>query len=360
VLTLLLVVAAGLMTAIFIFRYPTPAEFQRATASQPVSLPRDEAAHFDARTEWWYYTGFLTGEGGQHYGFELVFFKAYLPPHVRVANVMPLSWTNNPIYFAHFAISDQTAEEHVFFERANFPKIWDAAARADRFSVQNGDWRAWGGAGEHHLQASGGRYSLRLDLESAKPTVLHGSEGSGVWAMGKAGTSYYYSETDLAGYGLLYVDGARQVVQATAWMDHQWGSWNSHDGYAGWDWFSLRLDDGNQLMLFGFRDAEGNVQAGAGGTWIAADGTTQHLEGDDYALEVLEEWTSPGTEAVYPVKWRLVVPDHNVDAVIEATFTQQEMAVQFGPVYWEGSVTVDGTVSGVGFVEMTGYEGSKP
>jgi predicted secreted hydrolase len=143
-------------------------------------------------------------------------------------------------------------------------------------------------------------------------------------------------------------------------MDHQWGSWDFHDGLSGWDWFSLRLDDGSQLMLFGFRDSEGSIQSGAGGTWVAADGTAEHLLGGDYSLEVLEEWASPDTGAVYPVKWRLAVPSHSVDATVEATFPEQEMAVQFGPVYWEGSVTVDGTVSGVGFVELTGYAGNSP
>jgi predicted secreted hydrolase len=31
------------------------------------------------------------------------------------------------------------------------------------------------------------------------------------------------------------------------------------------------------------------------------------------------------------------------------------MVVRLGPVYWEGSVAVSGTLEGVGFVEMTGY-----
>jgi predicted secreted hydrolase len=138
VLTLLLVMAAGLMTAFFIFRHPTPAEFQEATVDQPVQLPGDEAAHFDAETEWWYYTGFLTGADDLRYGFELVFFKVYLPPEVRLWGVLPL-------YFAHLALSDQATQEHVFFERMNWPGFWEAGAREDRFEVHQGDWRAWGG-----------------------------------------------------------------------------------------------------------------------------------------------------------------------------------------------------------------------
>jgi predicted secreted hydrolase len=347
--------AAGLMTAIFIFRHPTPIEFQQATASQPVSFPHDEAAHFDAGTEWWYYTGFLTGSGGNRYAFELVFFKVYLPPDVRLGNVVPLKWISNPLYFGHLALSDLNLGEHVFFERTSFPKFWEASARRDRFDVHLDNWHAWGGQGEHHLRASAGPYRMRLDLASDQPPVLHGPEGHGVVDMGQAGTSYYYSEPDLNGLGLLYVDGVPQGVLATAWMDHQWGSWQSHVGYAGWDWFSLRLEDGRRAMLFEFRNEDSSVQAGSAGTWIQVDGSAQHLDAGDFAIEVLERWTSPDTGATYPVKWQVTVPDQDLDVIVEATFPGQEMAVQFGPQYWEGSVAVSGSATGLGFVEMTGY-----
>jgi predicted secreted hydrolase len=357
-LALLVTLAAGLMTAIFIFRHPTPVEFQQATASQPIDFPRDAAAHFDFSTEWWYYTGFLNGEDDRRYGFELVFFKAYLPPQVRLGNVLPLNWSNNPIYFAHFAVSDQAAREHVFFERVSFPRFWDAGARADRFEVWNGDWRAWGREGQYSLRANGGRYRLRLNLASFQPPALHGPEGVGVVDMGQAGTSYYYSEPDLIGVGVLDVDGVPQDVQATAWMDHQWGSWSAHGGYAGWDWFSLRLDDGEQVMLFNFRDEKGGVQPESSGTWITADGQTGHLTSRDYTVEVLERWTSPDTAGSYPIRWRVKVPDHDLDVVVEASFPEQEMPIRFGPIYWEGTTAVSGSASGVGFVEMTGHAGA--
>jgi predicted secreted hydrolase len=355
ILSLFLVLVAALTTAVFIFRQPTPSQFRRATPDRPVSLPGDQAAHFDVQSEWWYYTGFLTGEDQQQYGFELVFFKVYVPPEVRIANVLPLEWVSNPLYFAHFAISDEAGQKHVFFERADFPKFWDAGASAAQYQVHNGDWRAWGDLSEHHLRAAGGPYRLSLDLASTKPPALHGAGGSGVIDMGQAGTSYYYSEPDLSGAGLLYVNGVRQIVLATAWMDHQWGSWGIHSGYQGWDWFSLRLDDNNQVMLFDFRNEDGSIQPESRGTWIDAAGTTRHLALADYAVEVLEHWTSPDTGASYPVQWHVTVPGQELDVTVAATFPQQEMPIELGPIYWEGTVTVTGTVNGVGFVEMTGY-----
>ncbi len=354
-LTLLLTLAAGLMTALFIFRVATPAEFEQAAASRPVTLPRDEAAHLNARNEWWYYTGFLSGEDGRHYGFELVFFKAFAPAAAKINNILPINWVSNPVYVAHFAVSDPAAGSHVFFEQSNLPQFWSASAKEDRHAVWNGKWGASGSGGQHYLQAKAGSYALWLDLDSAKPAALHGPGGAGVVEMGQAGTSYYYSYTDLQGVGLLTVDGVRQTVNATAWMDHQWGSWDGHDNSTKWDWFSLRLDDGNQTMLFSFRDEDGEAQSQSSGTWIDPDGTTHHLQAGDFDVQVLDRWTSPGTGATYPVKWAVAVPDFGLQVTVEATFPEQEMAVQLTPLYWEGSVTVTGTASGNGFVEMTGY-----
>jgi predicted secreted hydrolase len=351
----LFVVAAGFLTALFIFRRLSPPEFSEASPGAPVQLPQDEAAHFDVTTEWWYYTGFLAGEEDMQYAFELVFFKVFVPEDVKIAGIVPIEWISNPLYFSHLAISDLVAGEHVFYERSSFPFFWQADARQDRFQVQNGDWRAWGEAGRHYLRASDGRYYLRLDLAETNPAVLHGPSGSGVVAMGKGGNSHYYSHTDLEGIGLLYIDGVPYPVHASVWMDHQWGSWDSHSGFSGWDWFSLRLDDGSEIMLFDFRGPYDGVLAESGGTWIAQDGTTEHLTAGDYSLEVLERWTSRDTGAVYPAKWHLIVPAHDYEATVTAAFPEQEMSVQFGPIYWEGAVQVEGSVDGVGFVEMTGY-----
>jgi predicted secreted hydrolase len=48
-------------------------------------------------------------------------------------------------------------------------------------------------------------------------------------------------------------------------------------------------------------------------------------------------------------------PTFILQATVEATFPEQEMAVKYTPLYWEGTVAVTGTTNGNGFVEMTGY-----
>jgi predicted secreted hydrolase len=76
---------------------------------------------------------------------------------------------------------------------------------------------------------------------------------------------------------------------------------------------------------------------------------------EDYQLEVLDTWTSPQTGGTYPVAWQLTIPDFGLDATVEATFPEQELPIRFGPIYWEGAVSLSGSSTGSGFVELTGY-----
>jgi predicted secreted hydrolase len=126
----------------------------------------------------------------------------------------------------------------------------------------------------------------------------------------------------------------------------------------GWDWFSLQLDDGRELMYFQIRREDGSVEPVSGGTVVARDGATRRLPAREVVLSVLYRWTSPHTGATYPARWRLLVPGEGLDLLVEPEVADQEMRTSF--VYWEGAVRVSGRrrgrpVSGRGFVELTGY-----
>ena len=56
-------------------------------------------------------------------------------------------------------------------------------------------------------------------------------------------------------------------------MDHEWSTSALGEEQAGWDWFSIQLDDDTELMLFQLRRADGSVDGFSSGTLIAADGS---------------------------------------------------------------------------------------
>ncbi|MGE3270541.1 MAG: lipocalin family protein, partial [Chloroflexota bacterium] len=143
------------------------------------------------------------------------------------------------------------------------------------------------------------------------------------------------------------------------WFDKQWGNFLVMGG--GWDWFSLHLDDGSDLMLNLIRDPAGVTQI-AYGTYVAPDGKFSHLRGDQFEVSVLGQWTSPHTNITYPSGWRAVVRDIDLDLKISPVIPDQELNTRRSTslVYWEGSQDVVGTlaghpIAGQGYVELVGY-----
>lgn len=51
-----------------------PPRFAQVTSEGMVTLPQDNGAHPDFRTEWWYATGWLTTPEGKPLGFQITFF----------------------------------------------------------------------------------------------------------------------------------------------------------------------------------------------------------------------------------------------------------------------------------------------
>ena len=87
------------------------------------------------------------------------------------------------------------------------------------------------------------------------------------------------------------------------------------------------------------------------GTWIAPDGTPTPLAPDALLLTPLE--TTRLGEADVPTRWRVEVPEYDLDLTLDALNPDSRMATIFP--YWEGPVLISGSHSGRGYLEMTGY-----
>jgi predicted secreted hydrolase len=154
------------------------------------------------------------------------------------------------------------------------------------------------------------------------------------------------------------VDGSGVEASGEAWFDHEWSTSALGRDAVGWDWWSLQLDDGRELMLFDIRREDGGREAASGGTLVAPDGSTRRLLATDFDGQVLGRWTSPRSGADYPARWRIRVPSEDLSLEVDPLVADQELRTRF--VYWEGAVTIAGTsrgrpVGGRGYVELTGY-----
>src|SRR5918994_86427 len=92
-----------------------------------VELPRDLYAHAEAQTEWWYYTGHLLTDAGRRLGFELVFFKRRTD--LDRFGVVPLRLIGNPLYLAHFALTEESRGLFRYEHRKSANGLFDPAAR---------------------------------------------------------------------------------------------------------------------------------------------------------------------------------------------------------------------------------------
>jgi predicted secreted hydrolase len=134
-------------------------------------------------------------------------------------------------------------------------------------------------------------------------------------------------------------------------------------GLVGWDWFSLELDDGTELMLFRLRRKGRTHDRYSAGTYVLLRGQSHHLAADDFQLDPGQTWTSPATHAAYPVHWRVRVATLGLMLDITAPLETQEFVGggRFVPNYWEGAIRFEGLksgspVKGEGYLEMTGYD----
>jgi predicted secreted hydrolase len=217
------------------------------------------------------------------------------------------------------------------------------------------------------LEAQSSNLELRLDLTPRKPLVLHGQNGFSRKGPGEGQASYYTSFTDLGTRGFLKSQphSSRIAVSGKSWFDHEFGSNQLSPNQQGWDWFSLHLSDGRDLMIYLLRLKDGSIESASSGTLVASDGRTRHLTLAEVLVSVMDRWKSPRSGGEYPSRWRIQIPSAAVDLVLGPLVADQELKTEGSTriTYWEGAVAGKGTSAGQavsceGYVELTGYAGS--
>lgn len=313
--------------------------FESPQPRAPIIFPRDHGAHNSFRTEWWYLTANLKSADGASYGVQWTLFRHALEPRSGEG------WEDRNAWMAHAALT--SASEHLFAQTIARGGVGQAGVEAAPFRAYIDDWvfeAADRDFSKARIAARDPRFSYALDLKRDAPFVLQGEKGFS--RKSDAGhASHYYSQPFFTVEGAISFHGREAKVTGRAWMDREWSSQPLAADQKGWDWFSLHLSNGEKLMLFRLRGARDYFS----GNWIAPDGSTNLLAGDDIALERLEK--SAGGEA--PIRWRVKVKSRGLD--IETTPLNPQSWMGTNTPYWEGPITFRGSHRGEGYLEMTGY-----
>src|SRR5471030_1269279 len=305
------------------------------------SFPADHGPHDGFRIEWWYVTANLKDDQGHEFGVQWTLFRSALKATPEVPG-----WSNQTILLGHAAVTSATV--HHAAERYARGGVGQAGVSVAPFNAWIDDWRFSGPLADMQLSARDKGFSYQLRLTSSKPLVLQGKQGfSQKSEQGQA--SYYYSQPFFQTEGNVSIDGKTYRVSGPAWLDREWSSQPLSASQTGWDWFSVHLDNGEQVMLFRLRQKNGAPYIT--GTWIAADGSTQLLNDKDIRLGPLDTTQVAGHSM--PTRWSVKIPGKGLDITVAALNPRAWMDLQIP--YWEGPVTLSGSHGGTGYLEMTGY-----
>jgi len=365
------------------------AEWELAKPGYLWQFPKDHWAHPTYRNEWWYFTGHVeTNETPpRRFGYQFTLFRIGLTQSPAGTGS---AWKSGQIIMGHAALSDIQTGKHYFHDtlvrdspllgtclpsplasHPSTPICWMGAPTGieDPWSV------TWDGKG-FQFRATTADFAFDFTTRPEKPLIFQGPGGLSRKTADGSSASLYYSFTRLRTTGTLSLKGemgrlgdgehvlSRLAVSGTSWMDKEFGSGALGEKQTGWDWFSLQLNDGREVMLYILRKADGTPDH-TSGTLIEKDGTTRYLSQTDFTMDTQGKWKSPHTGATYPAGWRIQIPLITVYPLLEITVLvpdSENVSTRVpGLTYWEGAVQVSDAANeiiGQGYVELTGYTGS--
>ena len=342
--------------------------FARALEPMTFQFPRDHGAHPEYQIEWWYYTGNLRTDNGNAFGYQLTFFRFALTPQMpeRTSH-----FATNQVYMAHFAVTDAANSEYFCFERRSRGAGGLAGATGDpTYKVWLEDWSATETEqGVMHLSVASTSDSietepqigLSLNLRQTRPPILQGDRGLSQKGPEPGNASYYYSLVGLETSGEIIVNGKTVAVNGVSWMDHEFGTSFLGEGFVGWDWFSLQLENGVTLMLYCLRRSDQSCDPQTfEGTLAYPDGRQLRIGTKDFTLTPIRRWTSPESGVTYPSGWQIAFPELKIVLQVEPLIPNPRVSGEFHVLggCCTGERTDRGCNSGWArcYVELTGYE----
>jgi len=322
--------------------------FASVIPGKTFAFPADHGPHPDYRIEWWYVTTNLMDAAGIAYGAQWTLFRQAMQPGAQQEG-----WANQQIWMGHAAVT--RADTHRYSETFARGGVGQAGVEPKPFRAWIDSWQMRGldpirddSIAPLELTASGTDFSYTLRLDADRALVLQGDGGySKKSERGQA--SYYYSQPYFKVAGSITIDDKPAQVTGRAWMDREWSSQPLTSDQSGWDWLSLHLNEGEKLMLFRLRQADGNNYRS--GNWILPAGKTEQLASADIEMTPTAFTEIEGRKI--PVAWRIAIPRLALSIECSPLNARSWMATSFR--YWEGPISFRGSHGGVGYLEMTGY-----
>jgi predicted secreted hydrolase len=356
---------------------PDAQGFARAEQARDFVFPEDHGPHTRYRSEWWYLTAVLEDEKGNDYGVQFTLFRQALSPYPTGEG----PWHTAQAYLGHLAVTDISSGTHFEAERfaRGHPEL-AGVSTGKHFRAMIEDWTLEGAAdGKLDLTLSAGalsygepnRFNIELQVRQTGPIVLQGKRGLSEKGPGSA--SYYYSIPRLQLDGTLRLGDRTVKVKGLGWLDREWSTSVLGEALAGWDWFSLQLNDQRSIMAFRLRRYDGIRDNYDHGLLVDhqqlenqsivghGDRGVELLDREDFSL-IPNRFYQDSRGINWPVSWTLNIANDIADEQFTINALLDQQTVDLSIRYWEGLVEVldpEGNRLGLGYMELTGYERDK-
>jgi geranylgeranyl pyrophosphate synthase/predicted secreted hydrolase len=363
----------------------------------PIDLAVHDLPHASAGMEWWYVNAHLHTEDGGEFSLFASFFRVKVGKDEKTGRPCYthfLTWGLTDVRARKYhattlldpaspqiavrRIDDGKADEdprvcralREVFARGRVPLPdqllkWPGKVALHRLALDlDGNRFGKDEAGRYTLDLwdEGMKVGCRLTFSPRKPAVRHGDDGVTLLDSRREMFYYFIPRCDVA--GVIHAGGTALAVESgSGWYDHEFGDAGEAERSGplddfSWNWLSAQLDDGTDLSVFEIVP-DGAHAHERHAVLIAPDGGRRLFT--RVTLEPLATWTSSRTFQSYPVRWRVRVPEADVELTVEAELPGQELiTVLAPPAFWEGRIKVSGrvgsrTVRGPGFFERTGF-----
>ncbi|MGR5058458.1 lipocalin-like domain-containing protein [Vibrio rotiferianus] len=317
-----------------------------------LTFPNDHQAHPNFRHEWWYLTANLIDEEGNPLGIQWTQFRFAAAPPTVEDEVKKTEWQTQQIYMAHSAVTTQ--DKHYADEKWSRDQAALAGVDASPFRVYLDDWQ-WTSSTDDlfpaTLNANSEQFGYSLKLTSSAPYQKQGEQGYSTKSADGQVASYYYSQPFIDVTGQVTIDGKTHQVSGKGWIDREWSSQFLLDSQQGWDWFALRLSEETSLVVFQLRDTKTGKASFSSAKLMQQDGSGIAIPQKDIQLEATKQTKIQGHN--YPTQWQVSIPNQQIELTVSALNPNAKMPLSVP--YWEGPVRIEGTHSGTGYMELTGY-----
>ncbi|MEZ8099384.1 lipocalin-like domain-containing protein [Vibrio bivalvicida] len=326
--------------------------FTPVVKSVELTFPADHQSHPSFRHEWWYLTANLIDESGNPLGVQWTQFRFAAAPEDGKNKANKTIWQSQQIYMAHSAVT--TLDKHYADEKWSRDQASLAGVDASPFRVYLDDWQ-WSSSTDDlfpaTLNANSEQFGYSLILTSSAPYQKQGEQGYSTKSADGQVASYYYSQPFIDVSGQVIIDGNTHQVTGKGWIDREWSSQFLLGSQQGWDWFALRLSDETSLVVFQLRDSNTGKASYSSARLMRQDGSGVAISPNEIQLNANKQTEIQGHN--YPTEWQVAIPSQQIELAVSALNPKAKMPLSVP--YWEGPVRIEGTHSGTGYMELTGY-----